>query len=276
MAIVDSEQTELVGASMAAPQKSVPLQNCNFFFIHPAPWMREEMFPALIRAEIPVYGIKHFNILPLVSRKFPESVYFLNADYNNAGETLEWPQIISQIAGILNETRSTIIFISRGLTTARRDALRQLGISINFIELNQASKLLSKQMYSLVQAFSQKSRRRTIRVTCTEKNKAIYNVQVENQQIRGVVSDISSAGMAAILPEPYPISIQDGRDLIGLQINLKGSLILVNAQVVAVRKRQGHQVLICLFRWGPDKRAKERIHAFIGACLQESLDQLGH
>ena len=258
----------------ASPEIPAQVPTVNFFFVHPAPWMREEMIPAFIRAEIPAHGIAQFNILPRVCRKYANSVFILNADQGPEGERANWPQTLAAIAGILIETHATIIFIARGLTQTRKDELRLLGIAINFIELNQASKTLTEQIYTVANALSQKGQRRSIRVNCAQTVSAFYNLLVENQQYRGELSDISSAGMAAVLPDPYPFNIIEGYELNGLQLKLKGSLVLVQAIVAAVRKNHGQSVMVCLFRWGDDKRSLERIHSFIGSRLQENLDQL--
>jgi hypothetical protein len=245
----------------------------HFFVVHPTKWMREEMFPVLVRSEIPVSGLDRVEHLPRLCHKYPGSVICINAAHHSGAVHPDWPRLLGDMAPTLNNSRSTVIYLSRPDQMSGHDSLRNLGIRMAFLATHQVPRNAIGQIHAVATKFTAHSRRRSIRVGCGANGMAVFNVVILGQALRGYIRDISSTGMAAIVLERGAMDVPEGTELRDLQLRLRGSLILVNASLVAVRHDAGTCVWIVLFRWGDDLRSKARIQEFISQRLQEELDE---
>jgi hypothetical protein len=254
----------------SGPDGNVTAPVIHFFFIKPTVWMRQEAFPALIRSEIPAVGIDRAEFMPRLCAKFPGSVFCIHVDAVANQDATDWPNFLGSVAEMLIKTRSTILFIARGLSLAWREAVKKLGIHMAFMEVNHTPRLMSSQLHAVASKMNEHSRRRAIRVSCS--GLAVFNVAVDSLQVHGTIRDISSSGMAAFVPDERQVAVREGQDLKKLQLKLKGALILLDGTLVAVRRHNHQDIWVVLFRWGDDKRSKLRIQDYISQRLQEEMD----
>lgn len=258
---------------IAASTGASPIE-VNSIFVTPAPWIRDDMVPALIRSEIPVYILNGYELIPRACRKFPGGILYIYAERSMGNERLDWPRLFGEWEGLFAECRITVVFLDRGLNQARQKDLRRPKFSVAFIELNQTLRNIQNMIYGIATTLNQKSRRKAIRVSCEKTGQVPeYNVLVGGAALRGQVRDISSSGMAAYLPADTVAMVGEGMELRSLQLTLRGNRILVNAQLMAVREIEGRKVMIVLFKWNDDMRSKERIHQYITVQLQEVMNQ---
>jgi len=261
---------ELPGAVLA-PEPEI---NPKFFFIHPPAWVQVEMIPALIRSEVPSYITPSLSSIPRIAEKYPGSVLYINAERSGT-ERADWVKIFEEWQTLLREHKMTVVFLDRGITPSRQSEIRKPGIPTAFIELNQSPRVIFNLVYTMAVKLNEKSRRKAIRVGCELLGLTpSWNVQVSGTKIRGEIRDISSSGMAAYFPPDALAYIVEGNELRNVQLQLKGSPILVNANIVALRENDDKKLMIALFRWGDDKRSKEHIHEYIFIRLQDELNQL--
>ena len=255
-----------------SPDSKAPLEITSVF-VSPAPWIRDDMIPVLIRSEIPVYVVAGHDFIPRICRKFPGAILYVYAERSMGNEKVDWPRLFDTWTSLFIECSITVVFLDRALTPARQKELRKTGFSTAFIELNQNIRNIMNMIYGIATTLNQKARRKAIRVSCEKVGVAPeYNVQVGTITFRGTVRDISSSGMAAYIPADYQGPLQEGSELRSLQLQLKGNRILVNAQLMAVREIDNKRVMVVLFKWNDDKRSKERIHQYIGAQLQDEIN----
>lgn len=252
-------------------QKSVLGPVVHFFVLHPAQWMYEEMFPVLVKSEIPVFGLHQVDQLARLSQRYPGSVFCINVAHHNGAKHPDWPRFLGDISDTLNANNSTIIYMSRPGQTGDHKALRELNLKLAFLLTHHAPRTAIGQVHAVAKKFAAFSRRRSIRVSCPGNGMAVFNVHVFGHSTRGTIRDISSNGMAAIVMEAGMAEVPEGTELPGLQLKLRGSLILVDATVAAVRREGQASVWVVLFRWGIDIRSKTRIQDFICQRLQEEL-----
>lgn len=271
-----SQGSEATPAEPLPDAKNDPLEIPSIF-VNPAPWILDDMIPVLIRSEIPVYVLNSHNFIPLVCRKFKSAILYVYAERSMGVEKLDWPRLFEDWTNLFIECRTTVVFLDRALSANRQKELRKPGYSTAFIELNQNIRNIMNMIYGIATTLNQKSRRKAIRVNCEKAGTAPeYNVQVNNFMLRGQVRDISSGGMAAYVPADCLVPLVEGSELRSLQLQLKGNRILVTAQLIAVREIAGRRIMVVLFKWGDDKRSKERIHQYITLQLQEILNLALH
>lgn len=245
----------------------------HFFVLHPAKWMREEMFPAFVRSEIPVFGLDRPELVPKLCHRYPGSVFCINASHHPGPDRPDWPRLLGDMAPTLNQSKSTVLYLGRPDQVAHHEALRKLDIKLAFLHPHQVPRTAIGQIHAVATKFSADNRRRAIRVGCGARNLTVFNVQVAGLPVHGHIRDISSTGMAAIVMDRNQAALPEGTELPGLQLKLRGSLILVDATLVAVRRDGADLVWIVLFRWGDDLRSKTRIQEYIAQRLQEEMQE---
>jgi hypothetical protein len=241
------------------------------FFLYPPPLIRDEMLDILIMNGFEVYVLKDHQRALRIIQKFPESILFINID--SGLKEPEWEQYIHTIQTAQKTSSTGIGVLSSNSDAAiRHKYVVGLGIKCGFVPLRAGVKESTKLVMQSLHANDARGRRNSIRVTCQSDANATMNYKSPMQSMYyGKISDLSSAGFAAMIPNFEGFS--SNTMLKEIQLILHGSLVMVDAIFMGDRK-DNPNVHIFIFDPKMTPYNKLTIHRFIKQCLQRTIDQL--
>ncbi len=242
------------------------------FFLYPLSII-EELAKELIRNEYEVYLINDKDIMIELLKIYDKSILYINIDEASLNEK-GWEKYILKIQKDENLNKKVDI----GLLTYRRKEnlikkyLFDIGIKCGYVELNLK---LSDTIYIIMKTLEvneAKGRRSYIRVKCG--NNAKFNIHVKDPssfikyQINGIISDISSFGMACeITEDKYKGFLSEKMKLDSIQLNLRGLICIIKGEIFLKR---GNMYII-KFNLSAIPDIKNKIYQFIYNELQNNI-----
>lgn len=241
------------------------------FLLYPHSVIREEMLDVLIMNGFETYTLFDHKKAVKILEHFSGSIIFINIDEGIPEK--EWEVYIKHLRDN-QKTKDTKI----GIMSYNQDKnlmekyLMEIAVPCGYIQLKLGIQESTKIILTALQANEAKGRRKYIRAFCEDDIYTTMNYKCDQGLFQGQILDISSAGIAAKipnLPNMPPNSL-----LRGVQLKLHGALLLTDTILVG-KRRDDPYVWILLF--DPSKMKSDQklvIHHYIKQNLQKYIDKL--
>jgi hypothetical protein len=241
----------------------------KIFILYPHSVIKDELLDILIMAGFEAYVLHDHNRAAKLLAKFPDSIMFINID-----EGMEEPKWEAYIRGIMESpmTKNCRLGILSYNTDQKlmEKYLMQLSVPCGYIQLKLGIKESTQIMLAALEANEARGRRKFIRIACEDELMATVNYKGSKEVYQGKLLDISATGIATRfntmenLPEKAVIR--------GMQLNLRGSLALIDA--VLMLKRQNNVYVFLFDTAKMPLEHKLTIFHFIKYKLQQYIDNL--
>jgi hypothetical protein len=241
------------------------------FILYPHSVIREEMLDFLIMNGFETYTLGDHKKALRILERFPGSIMFINIDEGMAEG--EWEAYIRNVQDNpkTSETRLGILSYNQDKDLMEK-YLMKLSVPCGYIQLKLGIQESTKIILAALQANEANGRRKFIRAFCEDDPHATLNYKSGAGLFQGKILDISSAGMAAKIPNlpdlPVKMILHD------IQLKLHGSLVMATMVLIG-KRRDDRDIYILLFdpaKLNQDSRLT--IHRFIKQNLQRYIDQL--
>ena len=251
MADVSKENPEIMGRKV--------------FFLYPHSVIQNDMVNILINNEYEVYTINDHVKMLEISKKFPQSILFINID-----EKLNENQWEKYIKDLLENNDH----ISRiGILTYNKDQnlaqkyLMELMVPCGFIVLTLSLEQSAATILKTLQANEAKGRRKFLRASGLSSASTKMNFKFNDILYNGSITDISITGMAISIDDDIILPLHAA--LNDIQLQLKGIICRVNG-VVAAHRNGSNGSCVIMFQ-NLDELSVKKIHNFIYNNLQQKI-----
>jgi hypothetical protein len=241
------------------------------FLLYPHSVIREEMLDDLIMNGFETYTLFDHKKAVKILERFPGSSMFINIDTGISEN--EWEAYIKSIQENpkTRETRLGILSYNQDKSLMEK-YLMDLNVPCGYIQLKLGIQESTLIIHNALHANEVNGRRKYLRAFCEDEPRATMNYKSDEGFFQGKILDISVAGIAAKIPK-FP-GYKPHALLAGVQLNLKGALVMVDAILVGKR---GDRPDVYIMLFDPSKMklsGKQVIHHFIKQNLQKYIDQL--
>jgi len=239
------------------------------FILYPHSVIRDELLDLLVMGGFEAYVLHdHKRALKLLA-KFPDSIMFINID--DGMREAEWEAYIQSIQENVQTKNCRLGILSYNTDKKLMEKyLMDLAVPCGYIQLKLGIKESTRIMLNVLEANEARGMRKYIRAFCEEEPLATANVKGSAGLYYGKVLDISAAGIAARFDKFE--SLPSKSVIRGMQLNLRGSLVLADAIFVGKRKDNVYIFLFDVTRMNPDHKLS--IFRFIKHTLQHYIDGL--
>jgi hypothetical protein len=229
------------------------------------------MLDILIMGGFETYTLRDHKKALRILERFPDSIMFVNIDEGMPEK--EWEAYIRGIQENpkIKDTRLGILSYNQDKALMEK-YLMDLALPCGYIQLKLGIQESTKIILNALQANEAKGRRKYIRAFCEDDINATMNYKDAGTLFQGKLLDISSAGIAAKIPNF--LDLPPNSVLHNIQLKLHGSLAMTDG-ILMGKRRDDKDVWIILF--DPSKTPQENklvIHRYIKQCLQKYIDSL--
>ncbi|MDR1318557.1 MAG: PilZ domain-containing protein [Treponema sp.] len=254
-----------------AGRTAAPAAGKKVFLLYPHSVIHEAMLDILIMNGFETYTLRdHKKALKILSL-FPGSIMFVNIDEGMPEK--EWETYIKDLQenSATNGTRLGILSYNQDKALMEK-YLMKIAVPCGYIQLKLGIQESTRIILAALQANEAKGRRKYIRAFCEDDSYATMNYKDAEGLFQGKLLDISSAGMAARIPQ-FP-DLPPNSLLRNIQLKLRGALVMTDA-VLMGKRQDDKNVQILVF--DPSKLTSDSklvIHHYIKQCLQRYIDLL--
>ncbi|AHC15720.1 hypothetical protein L21SP2_2367 [Salinispira pacifica] len=238
------------------------------FFLYPHSVVQGQMIDLLIQSEFEVAVLKdHQRALRLLS-KFPSSILFVNIEEHLSQD--DWEVFIRNIVqgNSVHDSRVGVMVYNPNKELAQK-YLIDIGVQCGFIQLKLGLTESAKIVLKALTANEAKGDRKFVRVSC-QPGKATLNIRSHQDNFRGEIMDISSAGFACVL-DGNP---ETGTEFDDMQLSLRGAIIHASGKLMGKRSEEGQEVISVIMFSEIDREVKGKIYQFIRKTLQAEIDSI--
>jgi hypothetical protein len=240
------------------------------FFVNP-PAVFSEVLPALIEAEYEIYTTTDHTKLGRYLRKNPDCLVFVNIDEGD--DERVWRSWIRSVKDDEASAATRFGIITMMADDAKKQTyIMDIGLECGFIVVKIGAAKTTEILLRMLEANEAKGRRRYVRTFCPE-DSADFTCKTNAGLIRGVLKDLSAAGMATGFSDGFAPGT--GTRLKDLQLNLKGARVILSGVIVGGRdddlKGPTRVIMFEPASLNDDKRSKLR--SFVRKLLQSRMDQ---
>jgi hypothetical protein len=250
-----------------------PVRGRKVIFLHPHSVVADALITAIAEREYEVHRVHDHQKLRRVLHHpdLCRSLLFINMD-----EELPEPEWEAYIRSIResNETKDVQI----GILSYNEDPalaskyLMDIGVQAGYIKLKLGVAESTRIILATLVANEAKGLRQHVRATCEGIPNVSMNIQHGGSLWRGELRDISIVGMACIFERDPALKTQS--TLPGIQLNLRGSLVVANGMVAGARPVGNRKIYVVLFDQPHPEHVRERLLRFIRDAIQLQLERL--
>jgi hypothetical protein len=241
------------------------------FILYPQSVIHEEMLDILLMRGFETYTLRDHKRAAKILERFPDSIMFINIDDGMSEH--EWEAYIRALQDNSKTKDARLGILSYNQDRALMEKyLMELAVPCGYVQLKLGIQESTNIILSALQANEARGRRKHIRAFCEDEPNASLNYKNETGFFQGKILDISSAGLAALIPgfpDMYINSV-----LRDVQLKLRGAIVM--SDMVLMGKRQDNRN-VCIFVFDPSRLTQESrlvIHHFIKRNLQKFVDEL--
>lgn len=239
------------------------------FFLYPPSVIKDTLVARLIEQEFEVYTIKDHIVANRLIRIWPDSIIYVNID---AGlDEDEWESWIKKTMEDPATSGVGIGIVSYNTDeNLQRKYLMDIGIQCGFIKLKLGVDESTKILLATLKATEAKGRRKYVRASCAGDVLSSVNLKAGGSQIVGNLNDISVVGFSCSFnPDP---KLTKNTIVNGIQLKLRGGLLMVDAMVFGARLDEGSSTYVMLFAPPLDQNARLKVRTYIQAALQTDIE----
>jgi len=238
------------------------------FFLYPPPVLTE-VIDALTRQEFEVYLARDHGKLRRLLSTLPEAILFVDIDEEL--DEVGWLSYVANLRRDLPGLGIGVITLNEN-AELRRKYLMDLQVQCGFVILNIGASRTAEILSMTLEANEARGRRKFVRALCPP-GMGLFAVDLGGATLRGELTDLSSAGMAAKPDDDT--SLRVGTLLKDISLSIKGNRLLVSGVVVAKRSEEseGKDVHVVMFTPDSlDEARREKLKAVISKVNQLSMD----
>jgi hypothetical protein len=240
------------------------------FFLYPHPVL-SDVVEELARKEFEVYLARDHAKLARVLPSEPESIVFINID-----DGMDEPSWESYVRGLRSEGKTVSVGV--GILSMNEDqALREkylmdLQVPCGFVTVKIGAAKTVEILTKTLEANEARGRRKFVRATCSP-GSAQCALDLDGRNLRGSLSDLSSAGMALALEGES--SLRPGTVLRGLTLTVRGVRVSVDGFIAA--KRDAGEVPTYIVMFDPstiDDAKRDKLRSLVSKLNQSAMDKV--
>lgn len=241
----------------------------KIFFLYPSALIQNEIAAELIQRELEVYIIKDYVKLRRVLKKYPDSVVWVNID--NGMPEKDWDTWIRNV--LADPATANIafgVFSSENNGVLAHKYSDVIKVKCGYVVVKSDTKNAIIQVLTNLKTVDAWGRRKYIRVTSDNEALTTVNLPYNNDFIKGVIKDISVAGLSCSFPVDPNI---DKNSLISnIQIKLQSILLKAEGIVFGSRMDGLTKIYVLIFTQRTDPEVRVKIRKFIQSSLQVRMD----
>jgi len=242
-------------------------------FLYPHSVVADGLIAAIAEREYEVHRVhNHEKLRRVLGRPEPRNaLLFVNID-----DELAEPEWEKYIRGLRESPETRDVHI--GILSYNEDAalagkyLMQIGVQAGYIRLKLGLEESTRIILATLAATEARGQRKHVRADCNGILNVSLNAKHGERTWRGELRDLSVAGMACLF-DTDPGLAPETR-LGGIQLNLRGTLVMVDGTVKGSRQANSRKIYVVLFDEPLPAHVHERLIHFIHDCLQIQLDRL--
>ncbi len=239
-------------------------------FLYAPAWVKDEVIRVLVEAEYKAcYYDEHKSLLKLINL-YPGCILFINID--KGPKEAGWFRIITSMKDQLKEKD-----VRLGLLTdeSRKDVvakwMREVELPAGVILMRTRKDDIRKRLFQTAAREKAIRRRKHARANCRGVRNATLNIKHRSEHYSGTILDISSAGMACIIPKAESaLSANDHLEDIQLRLNTR--LVTVSGRIAGTRQ-ESDKVYVILFDDIRANSLEEKIYAYVRETIQRNFDK---
>jgi hypothetical protein len=242
----------------------------KIFFLYPSALIQNEIAAGLVQRELEVYIVKDHVRLRRILKRYPDSIVWVNID--NGMPEKEWD---GWIRNILNDSATANIVF--GILSSESNGVLGLKytevikVKCGYVVVKKDTRSAIIQIFERLKAVDAWGRRKYIRVTSDNEALTTINLPYNNDFIKGVIKDISVAGLSCCFSEDPNI---DKNSLISnIQIKLQSVLLKAEGIVFGSRMDGLDKIYVIIFTQRTDPEVRVKIRKFVQASLQVRMDK---
>ncbi|MCX7025767.1 MAG: PilZ domain-containing protein [Spirochaetes bacterium] len=235
--------------------------------LYPPPII-DEIIENLSNREFETFVTRDHVRLAVFLRKDDRSIVFVNID-----DGLKEPEWADWIKARIAENPAVEygILTLNDSSTLPEKYIMEVGTRCGYVTLKNGALRASETLVKTLEANEARGQRKFVRAVCPP-GTANFNINNAGDMLRGLVLDISSAGMAIRFDDNR--IFRPGLVLSDLQLNLKGSRLPLSGVVMGGRSDpdRGEIVLVMFTPSTMDEVKRSKIRSFIRRRLQEEFE----
>jgi hypothetical protein len=242
----------------------------KIFFLYPPPVLNE-VVEELARKEFEVYLVRDHEKLLRILPKEPDSIVFINID-----EGIEEPQWADYVKKLREDEKTASVGV--GIVSMNEDHdlaqkyLMDLQVPCGFVVVKIGIARTLEILTKTLEANEARGRRHFVRAACAP-GMAQCLLDLDGRQVRGELSDLSSAGMAMTFDSG--ITLKPGTILRGLALSVKGVRLLADGFVAARREGDGNSTHIVMFDPATlDEKRRDKLRGLVSRLNQARMDKV--
>jgi hypothetical protein len=249
--------------------ENTPLLGKKIFFVHPSPFVQNEIIAEIVQHEHEIYVIKDEEKLKKILKNHPDSIVFSSID-----ETLsssKWETWIRSVMG--DEATKTVgmgILSNTNNEEARKLYVNTLQVTCGFVPVKLEKNKVIQTLLDILKAANAKGRRKYIRADTRGETMTTINIPNNSEFITGEIRDISVVGLSCVFSQD-PILAKNSL-LHDMQIKLQSVLVKAEGIVFGSRMEEADKVYVIVFTQKLDSSARTKIRAYVQKNLQSKMD----
>ena len=247
------------------------LSGRKIFFLCLPLWVVEDFKDELIQMEYEVYHHPDHKAISKIVSMYPESILFINLD--STVKESEWDRLIRALLPKIQENDIAVGVMSSDHSKSLVEKyVLEFKCQAGFISMRQGTRKISQKIVQLIQALKARGRRRYVRASCAFDKRGRFNLQKDGRYGKGIILDISSAGMACQLEESDESNVKLSKNeaLDDIQLRLGPKITSISATVVGVRQ-DVRPVYVMIFDPKTGSAVKAKVYEFIKQTLQDAF-----
>jgi hypothetical protein len=241
----------------------------KIFFLYPSAIIQNEIAAELVQQEFEVYIVRDHLGLRRILKKYPDSIVFANIDDQMDEKSWE-----AWIRGIMSDEATANVGIGILSTTddmaLQRKYVNSIKIKCGFIHVKKDIKESIIKVMEILKVADAKGRRKYIRATTDNETLTTINLPHNGDFVKGVIKDISVAGLSCAFPiDPV---IEKNSLIKDIQIKLQSLILKAEGIVFGSRMDGITKIYVIIFTQRTDPNVRAKIRKYIQANLQAKLD----
>lgn len=247
-----------------------PIYGRKVFFLNPPYSIKKVVLGRLQEMEYEVYSIDDYRDAKNILRHYNDSICFINIDDQLTPD--EWLNFISSCS--TDDSLKSIFFgvMSEHPRKSDKDMfMLKAAIPAGFISVSGKLDDITDTLKGILEINGAKGRRQYVRAQCVKDNSAMMYYTVDNKMYQLKLIDISSVGVAALLPPQFNNLVQPNSVLRNVTFSFSTKQIQLDAAVFAIKESDKFSTLVILFMKGTSGANRKTVRDYVFSMLEKKV-----